>query len=284
MAGQDRVYLYCGGPRHAVQYSCQLLQPTYTVGSSDPYGHAFGQVVVPAGDVDADGYADLLITSPYAYVDVGRADLLRGGASGVALAGSTQLAGVGVTFAGFGTSAAGVGDIDGDGFDDVVVGEPFDASATMPGNAYLFRGSAGGLRVSPAIVLHGLTPGDGFGDAVAGADFDGDGYDDVAVGARRAGIVYVFRGGPTGLAATPAWTLVGPGGVSSAFGSAVATSLDSNADGYADLVIGAPNELSGVGRAYFYAGGPIGLAPMPTVTMHGTSSTAGNFGQSLASL
>ena len=82
----------------------------------------------------------------------------------------------------------------------------------------------------------------------------------------------------------PTWTLVGPIGASGGFGSALATSLDCNADGYADLVVGAPNELSGLGRAYFYAGGPAGLPATPTVTMHSTSSAVGNFGQTLANL
>src|ERR1019366_4409093 len=90
-------------------------------------------------------------------------------------------------------------------------------------------------------------------------DINGDGYDDVIVGGdgtlTGAGRAYVYLGGASGLAASPATTLVGPD-PTSRFGASVAGAGDINGDGYADVIVGAP----GVQRAYVFLGGAAGLS------------------------
>jgi len=103
------------------------------------------------------------------------------------------------------------GDVNRDGFDDVVIGTIFDD------RAYLFLGSHKGLGPRPFRTWTGAA-GSGFGAAVGGVgDTNGDGFDDVVIGARTAGQAFVFLGRASGPRATPSLTLTGP----ARFGEAV---------------------------------------------------------------
>ena len=127
----------------------------------------------------------------------------------------------------FGSSVAGVGDVDGDGLDDFFVGARQQVIGPGAGYATVFSGATG--LPLPNLSLTGLAAGDQFGRAVAGAgDVNGDGVPDLIVGApladpgglSSAGQVTVFSGA-TG-AALPGLTLNGstPG---ASFGHSVAT-------------------------------------------------------------
>jgi len=103
---------------------------------------------------------------------------------------------------GFGTSVATAGDLNGDGYSDVVVGAPGNASDT--GKAYLYLGGASGLSASASWTAVGEAAGDRFGASVATAgDVNGDGYSDVVVGAHShssyTGKAYLYLGGASGL-------------------------------------------------------------------------------------
>ena len=169
-----------------------------------------GRSVASAGDVDGDGLDDLLVGAPgcdVAGADAGAAYLLvRSVAGDVALSGAdARLLG---DSAGdeAGWSVAGAGDVDADGFDDLAVGALYDATTdTDAGAVYLSLGPLSGdhsLADASARLL-GLAAGDAAGSSVAmGGDVNGDGYDDVLVGAREndsggsdAGAVYLLLGG-----------------------------------------------------------------------------------------
>lgn len=156
---------------------------------------AFGPAVSGAGDVDGDGYADVLVgaQSPVVMNARGSFWVVYGGPRDRALSRRARLDGT-VDNASIGNIVRGVGDVDGDGFDDVAASGGFVWGATMDrGVLQLFRGGASG-------VSHAATFSDGrsFGHGIAGpTDLDGDGFFDVVGhrldGAEGAGAV-VFRG------------------------------------------------------------------------------------------
>jgi hypothetical protein len=153
---------------------------------------------------------------------------------------------------------------------------------------FLFYGSDAGLSTTPDRVIEGDEGGALFGASVAGAgDVNGDGYDDIAVGAPQfdtgeedVGAVFVYHGSAGGLSGTPDWTAeAGPTG--SRFGYSVGAAGDVNGDGYADLVVGAPGwedspkEEPLEGGIFVFLGSSGGLALAPAWRAEGDKAEAG---------
>jgi FG-GAP-like repeat/FG-GAP repeat len=154
-------------------------------------------------------------------------------------------------------------DVNGDGFADVVVGEP-----GGPGAAHVYLGSATGLGATPATTLLGFTVGApfaGFGSSVASAgDVNGDGFADLAV-VTNADIlvaVYVYPGGPAGIDSTPITTLFPPNECAQTL--SMASAGDVNGDGYADIIAAACDRAD---CAWVYLGTSHGIDPKPAATV-----------------
>src|SRR5262249_7644779 len=136
----------------------------------------------------------------------------------------------------FGTSAAWVGDVNGDGFDDLLVGAFRYPAIGSVGRAYLFFGGPA-MDAVPDLIIDPPPGGSGwFGVSVASAgDFNGDGYPDFIIGAQQAGYegrAFIYYGGPS-LDAVPDVTLIGETtGALTGFGASVASAGDVNGDGY----------------------------------------------------
>ena len=142
-----------------------------------------GLAVAGAGDVDGDGLDDALVGAPY-----GTSAYLVGANVGVASL-STATAIFRQEDAGgrMGSSVAGGGDVDADGFADVLIGAPYSSAyVAMAGSAYLVRGPLSGTVLLEGAdgLLRGEVVSDFVGTSVAnGGDSDGDGFDDVLIGA-----------------------------------------------------------------------------------------------------
>ena len=233
------------------------------------------------GDVNGDAYSDLIAGTPFLPMPAARVQVYAGSALGVRPTAVTIPApDPGATF---GLSVAQVGDVNGDGYGDLAVGGP--AYSENAGRVYVFHGGPTGLGDVPARVLTAsLGPEANFGAAIAGCDVDRDGYSDVIVGAygagSSAGNMQVFSGGPSGVAATARVTLAGAPG--SRFGISVACAGDLNADGYADVAVGADAAMGLAGRVYVFHGRNEGLDGTPTVTL--VTMEAGQFGLSVGAL
>ncbi|MEW5873842.1 MAG: thrombospondin type 3 repeat-containing protein [Candidatus Zixiibacteriota bacterium] len=218
-------------------------------------GDEFGRAVAGAGDVNSDGFDDVIIgayLNGAGGVDAGRAYVFSGQDASLLY----TLTGA-ATGDQFGWSVAGVGNANGDGYDDFAVGAPFnDAAAGDAGQVIVYSG----LNGSVLLTLNGAAGGDLFGFAVGGAgDVNSDGFDDVIVGATEndaggnaAGRAYVHSG-QTGAVLQTVTGLVG----GDRLGYSVDGVGDVNGDGFGDFLAGAPQNNAGgadAGQAYLYSG------------------------------
>ncbi len=264
-----KAYVYLGGAR-------PLATPFVTM-TGMAVNDQFGVSVAGAGDVNGDGYADVIVGARLNSLAANSA-----GAAFVYFGGPTMDGSPDVVLPGeaandwFGNSVAGAGDVNGDGYADVVVGAPYnDRGGSAAGAAYVFYGGPP-LDNGPDVILVGEMHDDQFGWSVAGAgDVDGDGRSDVLVGARlhcvdnilctgasyARGRAYVYRGGWP-MDALPHVVLDG-GTANDWFGNTVAGIGDVNGDGRTDVAVGAiyadpvagGTVLSAAGTTSIYFGG-----------------------------
>jgi hypothetical protein len=253
------------GPAHVYLGSAAGLAttPAWTA-ASDVANTSFGLSVATAGDVNGDGYSDVIVGAPYfsenAELEEGRAYLYLGSAGGLSpspawTVESNQDAAL------YGYSVATAGDVNGDGYSDVLVGAPYEFPADHTGLAYLYLGSASGLAATAAWTEPGDQLHAKFGQSVAAAgDVDGDGYADVIIGQPdysmtsqpSRGRALLYHGSASGLSPTPGWTVTGSQ-TDAQLGSSVALAGDVNGDGFADTIVGASGQASAF--VYFGNGG-----------------------------
>lgn len=258
----------------------------------DVAGDRAGWSVSDAGDVNGDGFDDVIVgarTGDDGGANAGEAYVIFGKATGFGTVDLTTLSAadgfiiqgaVDVGYSSTGHSVSAAGDVNGDGFDDVIVGAPHADDGGFPksGEAYVIYGKATGfgstdgagrqvidlafLAASDGVIILGEDSYDFAGWSVAGAgDVNGDGFDDIIVGAygsedggANSGAAYVLFGNASGLGAVfdlalfSADDAVGftiDGGAQDRAGLSVAAAGDVNGDGFGDLIVGAPSDEQG---------------------------------------
>ena len=227
-------------------------------------GDIFGSCVSAAGDVNGDGYSDVIIIARSYSSYKGKVYVYHG--SSIGLSTSPNWTAMGENTGDyFGWSVSNAGDVNGDGYSDVIIGA--NCYSSFKGKAYVYYGSSTGLSTTPTWTTIGENTNDYFGYSVSTAgDVNGDGYSDVIIGAycysSWKGKAYVYYGSPTGLSATSNWTTQGENTYDQ-FGFSVSTAGDVNGDGYSDVIIGARYYLSNKGKAYVYYGSSLGLSSTP---------------------
>ena len=284
------------------------------VSNGNQAGANFGTRVAGAGDVNGDGYADVIVGAPLydnGQTDEGAAFVYLGSSFGILAPGGQVDAN---TFlqsnqagAQLGYSVASAGDVNGDGYPDVIVGAPFyDNGQTDEGAAFVFLGGASGTAAigdpsTAATQLESNQAIANFGKSVASAgDVNGDGYADVIVGAplydngqTDEGAAFIFRGSASGIAssnpATPGVTQLESNQANAQLGTSVASAGDVNGDGYPDVIVGAPlydNGQTDEGAAWVFLGSASGITsgnPGTASAQLESNQASASFGQSVAS-
>ncbi len=274
-SGSPILDLYLGGGSTGIQSTTPASTLSLgTMTSVTPFSSA--------GDVNGDGYADVLIGIQ---TSTGDASLYLGSASGLSAMPLLLKAPMGAM--NFGVSVASAGDVNGDGYGDFLVG-------TTTAHAYLYLGSSSWSTMvsSPVQLTYSNPPmSNGFNPAVAGVgDINGDGYADMALSfsdlTTMKGAVVLYPGGANISVNSPPMqgpVLAPPGSDPADFGSVVSSGADVNGDGQADFLIGAASQ----NIAYLAFGNPnaFGALPIsPTITFLNSSMVIANgfFGSSVA--
>ena len=274
-----------------------LLAEVVLAGRGDVGGAGLGRALGSGGDVEGDGFGSLLVGA-------------QGFSSFEATEGAFQVwPGFAWTpnetpatiylesdqvGAGRGEVIEGAGDVDGDGYDDLLVGEPaWSGVFDSQGRVLLFPGGLYGPEPMAAWVATGSQADEGLGSSVTAGDFNGDGYSDIATGApgwsggsAGEGAVHQFLGSSAGPEPTASWT-AGGGQPGAALGSSMSGGVDVSADGYPDLLVGAPDfqdTHTDEGGAFLFLGSAGGLVAPAVSTFAGVDEENAHFGSSVALL
>ena len=244
------------------------------IGEVDSYFATFGTSVSSAGDVNGDGFDDIIIGAPY-YSNgesfEGAVFIYLGSIDGPSIIADFVIES-GQSESSFGLSVASAGDINGDGYDDILIGAPdFDNGESDEGVVFLHLGSP----LGPSLTHDWMAESDqpyytSFGNSVSSAgDINNDGFDDVIIGAPgfdnptiNEGLVFAYYGSEDGLSSTPDW-VAEQNQISSNFGYSVSEAGDINGDNYDDILIGAPYYDNGQldeGAVFVYYGSADGLS------------------------
>jgi len=233
-----KAYLYLGGETFDREPSLSF--------DGEEDGSAFGRSVVSVGDVNGDFFDDFIISAPGFNDDCGKVYLYHGGSTTDSIPDLAFF--VGEEEGRLQVRCCSPGDVNGDGFDDIILSAP--RIVSLFGEIYLYLGGAM-MDTIPDMVISANERF--FGVAASLAEVNGDGYDDI-VTLSSDSLVYVFLGGES-LDAEVDLTLAPPQG---RYLNDLATG-DINGDGFEDIIVS--NVFPESTNVYVYYGG----SPMDTV-------------------
>jgi hypothetical protein len=251
--------------------------PSTTAGwnfEGDQANTSFGLLWSPAGDVNGDGFDDLIAgaySENTANGDLsGQVKVFYGSETGFDPSTPDWIINGEYPGDRLGYSVSNAGDINADGFDDVLLGaHGYSQGISNRGKAYMFLGSETGLSSTPSWTITGTQADEYLGIHVTTTgDINGDGYSDIAISSRGfdngetdEGRVYVFHGSSEGLSVAADW-MAESNQAGSLFGAWLNSLGDVNGDGYDELVVGAydySNGEAGEGAVFVWYGSEFGL-------------------------
>jgi hypothetical protein len=269
-----KVFLYFGGAE------MDSIEDAVFQGSFDDYIW-YGSSISSAGDVNQDGYDDVIIGCPEypGGWGMGRAYIYFGSdymdeQFDVCIQGDTG--------DGLGCSLRGIGDVNKDGYDDVLVGVPYDGQTRFEGRTSIYFGGDP-MDTIPDLTFWGDSVGFQFaGHYISGAgDVNGDSYPDLVISASSK--VKLFLGG-TGMDTIADIILTGEEPVNEPFSYKVSDAGDLNRDGFGDLMIDDPSVGdSPLGKVYLFYGGP-DMDSLFDIVLTGDPEPWSNFGTQMAAL
>ncbi len=278
-SSEGAAFVYHGSANGIITSPANMLE-------SNQIGAQMGISVACAGDVNDDGFSDIIIGAHWydnGEFDEGTAFIYHGSVSGIstiaaATVESNQVIG------NMAYSVASAGDVNGDGYSDVVVStHQYSNGQTSEGAAIVYNGSASGIIITPAAIIESNQAYAFMGRYVASAgDVNGDGYSDIIIGANEydnpqinEGKVFVYHGSASGIIAAPAASVESDQAYATM--GAVSTAGDLNGDGYSDVIVGADRYDNGEldeGRIYIYYGSASGIGTMSVQTIECNQANA----------
>lgn len=253
-------------------------------------GARLGKRLAAGGDINGDRYRDVLVTANGSSNGDGTrteyAHIFLGSAQGLSSTPAWTLTVLSASET-YDLSVAGVGDVNGDGYDDLLVGHPSHTNAgggTTAGKIMLFLGSSTLPATTPDFEVESSTKGNLLGYTVSGAgDVNGDGYADFAAGSPFAestsgesneGRVTLWYGGPAGVSSDPPWNAES-NFKGAQLGCALASAGDVNGDAFDDLLATAcffDGPETDEGQVRLYLGSSSGLSLTPDWTAEGDAA------------
>ncbi len=223
------VYLYSGSALGLIS------NPTW-IGTSDTIDSHFGSRVDHAGDINGDGYSDMLVTElgwSNSDNDKGRVHVIEGGST---------IQGISTTITGdtpnviLGYAIAGIGDTNGDGFDDIAIGSSDDVTAVSGrGQAQIHLGGANGISEIANTTWIRIDQWTLFGHSISAlGDVNGDGYTDIAISEMGVNKIWIYHGGASGFTYQANYSMTSNNG----WGLNIQPAGDINDDGVVDFLIG----------------------------------------------
>ena len=270
-SNEGRLYLYYGSSTGVIKTAAWTFE-------CDQASAQLGFDLKAGKDINNDGYPDLIASANLfdnGQTDEGKVYMFLGSATGFSSTPTWTYESNNAT-ATLGNSIDFAGDVNNDGYEDVIVGAMNYDMAVNEGKVFVFYGNASGLPATPNWEKFGFASSRFMGTLVSAAgDVNNDGFDDVAIVEKISTAthrIYLFNGSAAGLSATYTWNKDVP---QKPFDI---ESGDLNNDGYTDLLIGCPDDLKG--SVFCYNGTATGISTVLSWKKTG-SLTSSKFGYSI---
>jgi hypothetical protein len=254
---------------------------------SDTINNRIGYTITALGDINNDGFDDFAFSNDTSITGQNHSYILYGKGTEFTSANLTSLSPLtpdnhtsvsGNLF--FGTTIAGIGDFNGDGIEDFMIGQSGNSTTqTASGTISIISGADMNTVLADTSMATSVPTGSMLGQSVSGVgDFDNDGYADIVAGAPGADTAYFLAGRSLQYTSPIGQSILLTNSGGDGFGGSVSGIGDFNGDGYSDFAVGASFDNTDVGLAYIYTGGNTMGTP---ITVSGTA--AGQFlGQEVA--